>query len=231
VYNEAKLFPKIMQRIEDVKLEVVKEYVLVESNSDDGSRDLVKAYDGKRGYVVILQDKPRGKGNAVKAGLAAATGTIMLIQDADLEYDPEEYPELLKPIVEGKTKFVLGSRHLGAGSWKIRSFDDSRWYAQLINYGTEVFGLIFALLYGQTLTDPQTMYKVFRRECMDGITWKSNYFQLDWEIVCKFVKRGYIPMEIPVSYDSRSNEEGKKIKLWRDGTLALWAMFYYRFFE
>jgi len=225
------MFPHIFKRVEAVDIgDVEKEIIIVESNSTDGTRSLVDNYFKQGRCKLILQDRPRGKGNAVREGLKLASGDIILIQDADLEYNPEEYPELIKPIVEGKTKFVLGSRHLGAGSWKIRSFDDSKWYAQLINYGTEVFGFIFALLYGQTLTDPQTMFKVFRRECMYGITWKSNYFQLDWEIVCKFVKRGYIPMEIPVSYDSRSNEEGKKIKLWRDGPLALWAMFYYRFF-
>ena len=209
------------------------EYVLIESNSTDGTKDLVEKYNSSRNIpcVKYFQPEPNGKGSAVKLGMELSDSDIIMIQDADLEYNPEEYPELLKPLLEEKCKFVLGSRHLGAGNWKIRNFDCSKWYAQLINIGSEVFSFIFALLYGVTLTDAQTMYKIFDKECIKGIKWRSNKFQLDWEIVCKLVKRGYIPMELPCTYNSRTSEEGKKINVLRDGFLGLWAIIYFRFFE
>lgn len=232
VYNERKYFEEIIKRVLAVKLDKIeKEIIIIESNSTDGTRDLVKKCEGKPSFKIIYEPRPRGKGSAVKKGFKAATGDIILIQDADLEYKPEEYPELLKPILEGKAKFVLGSRHLGAGHWKIRRFNSSMWSSSMINVGSEMLALSFYLLYGVKLTDPQTMFKVFKRDCLDGIKFKSNYFELDWEIVIKLIKKGYIPLEVPVSYKSRTFKEGKKIKLFRDGILNLKAIFWYKFFD
>src|SRR5205814_1537552 len=123
-----------------------------------------------------------------------------------------EYPALLKPILEGRCDFVLGSRHLGANTWQIRKFIDEGPKARLINLGAVLYNSLFNLLYGVKLTDPATMFKVFKRSALDGVTLRSNWFDLDWEIVSKLILRGHIPLEVPVSYASRSFEEGKKIR-------------------
>ena len=237
VYNEERYFDKIMKKVLDVKLpdDIHKEIIIVESNSTDGTKEIVRKYaeilQRNVQFKIIFESRPRGKGYAVRTGLRYATGDVILIQDADLEYDPDEYSTLLQPIIDNNADFVLGSRHLGAETWKIRKFDYSRWYARLVNVGSEVLNSIFALLYNIKLTDPQTMFKVFRRDCINGIKFKSNHFQLDWEIVIKLCKNGYIPIEIPVSYKARTLEQGKKIRLSRDGFLALWTIIKYRFVD
>lgn len=228
VYNEVESLRGLIDRVERVELPVRKEFILVESGSTDGSRELVAKLAEERGYKAIFEDRPNGKGSAVVRGFEAATGDILLIQDADLEYDPNDYGDLIDPILKGKARFVLGSRHLGAGTWKIRRYDDSKWYAGILNAGSVFFNTVFYALYGVELTDPQTMYKVFRRECLKGIVWESKRFDLDWEIVCKFVRNGHIPLEVPVNYRGRSAAEGKKIKIWPDAWLALRAIVRFR---
>src|SRR3990167_7084426 len=207
VYNEAAYLLEILNRIEAVKIPIDREIILIESGSIDGSTEMVRRLSKERGYKAIFEDRPTGKGSAIIKGFQQVTGTIILIQDADLEYDPRDYPELLAPILKGKTKFVLGSRHSGAKTWKIRKFDDSMWYAGLLNLGSIFFNILFFLLYQLKLSDPQTMYKVFHRDCMHGIKWQSKRFDIDWEIVCKLVRLGYIPIEVPVSYCGRSIAE------------------------
>jgi glycosyltransferase involved in cell wall biosynthesis len=232
VYNEAKTFMPLMERVLAVKIpKLEKEIIIVESNSNDGTKELVRKFENRKNFKVIYQKKPRGKGNALKKAFSFVTGDIVLIQDADLEYKPEEYSELLKPILNGDTNFVLGSRHLGKHDWKIRKFITNKMYARILNFGGVFYTWLFNLLYGVKLTDPATMFKVFKRECIDGINFKSNYFELDWEIVAKLVRRGVIPKEVPVSYVSRTVAEGKKIRFFRDGTLVLFAIIYFRFFK
>lgn len=232
VYNEVRTARELLKRVLEVDLGALeKEIIVVESGSTDGSRELVQEFEKAGKIKALYQDRPRGKGNALKIGLAAATGDIVLIQDADLEYDIGDYPDLLKPILEGKAAFVLGSRHLGKDDWKIRKFIEHRFQAWLINLGGLLYTNLFNLLYGVKLTDPATMFKVFKKECLDGLTLKSNYFELDWEIVAKFVKKGFIPAEVPVNYASRSKEEGKKIRFFRDGSLVFLAIVRFRFFD
>ena len=228
VFNEIKSLRQILDQIDAVRLDgLQKEIILVESGSTDGSTELCKQLATDRSYKLVIEEAPKGKGHAVREGFKHATGQIIMIQDADLEYSPTDYPELLKPIIEHKAQFVLGSRHLGAGTYKIRSYDNV-WYSRVLNVGSIVFNVLFYSLYGIVLTDPQTMYKVFHRKCLEKVHFVSNRFDLDWEIVCKFVRAGFLPMEIPVSYHGRSNSEGKKIRIWPDAYLAARAIFRFR---
>jgi glycosyltransferase involved in cell wall biosynthesis len=202
--------------------------ILVESNSTDGSREVVLSYKSNPRVAVILENFPRGKGHAVRAGLAAASGDIILIQDADLEYDLGDYEKLLAPIASGEHAFVLGSRHARRG-WAIRKFTDQKLHAAVLNLAHWTFTLMINASLGIWLRDPFTMYKVFRRDCIDGLEFECNRFDFDWELLIKLVRRGYRPVEIPVSYRSRSFKEGKKVSMFRDPLTWMWALVKYRF--
>ena len=192
---------------------------------------MVRALAHAKKVRAIYQDRPMGKGNAVKTGFRAAKGDIFLIQDADLEYKVSEYPKLIAPILTGRANFVLGSRHLGHGSWKIRRFTKNRLKSAFFNAAVLGCHTLFNILHGTRLSDPTTMFKVFRRECIEGVVFRSNHFQMDWEIVAKILRRGHPPVEVPVSYVSRSVAEGKKVRFWRDGPLSLYAIVRFRFFD
>jgi glycosyltransferase involved in cell wall biosynthesis len=230
VYNEKATASLLLEKVLAVSLPgIEKEIIAIESNSTDGTRAVIQRYEAEGKLKAIYEDKPMGKGHAVKTGLAVATGEWVLIQDADLEYNPADYPKLLAPLQEGKTSFVLGSRHLGHQDWRYRRRGTARWVGYFIDCGAWVYTLFFNALYRVALTDAATMYKVFSRRCLEGIHLESDGFELDWEIVAKFIRRGFIPMEIPVSYESRSFAEGKKVKIWRDGWRALIAIIQFRF--
>ncbi|MEN9632397.1 MAG: hypothetical protein RL077_801 [Verrucomicrobiota bacterium] len=203
------------------------EIILVESNSTDGTREVVLPYADDPRVKLILEDRPRGKGHAVRAGFAQASGDIILIQDADLEYDLNDYERLLAPLAAGEESFVLGSRH-GHGSWAIRHFSDQPGQALILNCGHWGFTLLLNVALGIWLRDPFTMYKVFRRDCLEGLTLECNRFDFDWELLIKLVRRGHRPIEIPVSYNSRSFKEGKKISMFRDPLTWLWALAKFR---
>jgi glycosyltransferase involved in cell wall biosynthesis len=202
--------------------------VVVESNSTDGSRDVVISYRGLPSVTVILEEFPKGKGHAVRAGLDAATGEIVMIQDADLEYDLADYEKLLAPIAAGEHAFVLGSRHTRRG-WAIRKFTDEKVRAAVLNMAHWIFTLMINASLGIWLTDPFTMYKVFRRDCLKGLRLECNRFDFDWELLIKLVRKGYRPVEIPVSYHSRSFSEGKKVSMFRDPVTWIYALAKYRF--
>lgn len=230
VYNEEKYIEKIINKVMAIDIgNIEKEIIIIESNSIDGTKELIKKYENKDGFKIIYEQKAQGKGCAIRKGFKSATGDIILIQDADLEYTPDDYPKLLKPILEGRAKFVLGSRYLGKKSLFIRHFEDSPIKAFTINIGAKFLDGIFNILYSVSITDPQTMYKIFNKECLKDIEFKSNYFDLDWEIVSKFIRKGYIPVEIPIHYESRDIYQGKKISLRRDAFKNLWAIIKYRF--
>jgi glycosyltransferase involved in cell wall biosynthesis len=231
VYNEAKTLKKLMSQVLRTKISINKEIIIIESNSTDGTREIVKKYEKHPLCKVYYQDRPRGKGNALKEGFKHATGDIILIQDGDLEYDPNEYQRLIKPILDKKTDFVLGSRHLSVHTHRVRKLEKNKVYAEVLNFGHFFFTNLFNILYGVKLTDPATMFKVFRKKCMKNIKFKSNYFELDWEIVAKLIKKGYVPSEVPVTYHSRSVAEGKKIRFFRDGSKVFYAIIKYRFFD
>ena len=236
VYNEAGTVGALLERVWAQPLpDLAKEIVIIESNSTDGSREIVAEFAARRAanpssrLQVIYQDGPRGKGNAIRKGLAAATGDIVLIQDADLEYDVSDYPELLRPIVEGRTDFVLGSRHMGPNGWKIRRFAHGGPQAALMNVGGMLFHALFNILFGTRLTDPTTMYKVFRADCLNGLTFTCDRFDFDFELLGKLVRSGYRPVEVPVSYQSRGFDEGKKIRILHDPITWLAAILTCRF--
>lgn len=191
------------------------EIIIVESNSTDGSRDLVLGYADRPGVKILLEERPRGKGHAVRAGLAKLTGDVVLIQDADLEYDLADYEKLLAPLAAGTHAFVLGSRHT-PNQWAMRQFTGQVLQAFLLNSAHWFFTAMIDVSLGLTLRDPFTMYKVFRRECLAGLTFRCNRFDFDWELLIKLVRKGYPPIEIPVTYRSRSFKEGKKIRLFYD---------------
>lgn len=217
VYNEKNTFPELMRRLLAKRLDhlgLEPEIILVESNSTDGTRELVAGFDSTPGVKVLWQDHPRGKGNAVRAGLAVASGDVVLIQDADLEYDLNDYDALLEPLLSGRAAFVLGARH--AGRLRMRRFQEQRLLGDVLNVAHVFFAGLINVLYGQSMKDPFTMFKVFRRECLYGLQLECNGFDFDHELVIKLVLKGYRPLEIPVNYHARSFKQGKKIRFFRD---------------
>lgn len=204
------------------------EIILVESNSTDGTREIVTSYRSHPRVKLLLEDRARGKGHAVRAGFTVATGDVILIQDADLEYDLNDYDILLAPLAAGRQSFVLGSRH-GTGGWAIRQFADQPLQALILNCAHWGFTLLINGSLGIWLRDPFTMYKVFRRDCLAGLTFECNRFDFDWELLIKLIRRGHRPIEIPISYKSRSFKEGKKISMVRDPITWLWALARFRF--
>ncbi len=228
-FNEEKTVAEVIDVLLAKQLKIEKELIIVESNSTDNTRAIVKQYEGRPGVKVIYEDRPQGKGHAVKTGLKAVTGTIVLIQDADFEYDIDDYDALLEPILQRRTSFVLGSRTLGTGDWKVRQFAANPIKRTLLNVGQLVFAATFNALYQQRITDVNTMFKVFRTECLDGVTLISDGFNLDIELACKIVKNGYSPMEVPVNYVARGFDEGKKISFVRDALPSYAAFIRSRF--
>ena len=216
VYNEAPTFETAVERLLRKEMAGIEiEIIIVESNSTDGSREQVLKYRQHPRVKVVLEDSPRGKGHAVRTGLEHVTGDFVMIQDADLEYDLEDYEALLEPLVFGRAAFVLGARH-GGSAWKMRQFNDQPIVAAVLNLAHWFFTAMINVAFGARLKDPFTMYKVFRRDCLYGLRFECNRFDFDWEIVINFLRKGYRPLEIPVNYRSRSFAEGKKVSLFRD---------------
>ncbi len=218
VYNEGATFLELIEQLLAKSIQGMDiEVIIVESNSTDGTRDFVLRYQNYPQVRLIMEDRPTGKGHAVRMGLQAAQGDFVLFQDADLEYDINDYEGLVSPLLHLQTNFVLGSRHsAGKDSWKIRHFSDSPGLSVFFNFGHILFLTLFNFLYSQRLNDPFTMYKVFRRECLFGLTFECNRFDFDFEIVIKLLRKGYKPLELPVNYKSRSIKEGKKVTAFRD---------------
>ena len=210
-YNEGLYLGRVLEELLSKQFAIPHEVILVESNSTDGTREIAQSFEGTPNLRVIYEDSPRGKGAAVRRGLAEATGTIVLIQDADFEYDLDDYNALLEPIIQRRTSFVLGSRSLGLDDWKIRRYPRSPAKALLMNLAQVIFAQTFNLLFQQRVTDVITMFKVFRRPCVDGIDFVANSFNFDIELACMLVRSGYAPMEVPVNYVSRGFDEGKKV--------------------
>lgn len=228
VYNEVATVEQAIQAVLNKELPNIKrELLIIESNSTDGSREVVETFADHPDVRVIFEDRPRGKGHAVRKGLEAVEGHIILIQDADLEYDVNDYDDLLAPLLNYEASFVLGSRH--QQNWKMRQFTDMPLLSLIYNSGHIFFLTLFNILYRQSLKDPFTMYKVFRSDCIHNLKFECNRFDFDFELVIKLIRKGYQPKEIPVNYRSRSHEEGKKVSIYRDPITWIKALIKYRF--
>jgi len=216
VYNELATIEEIIPRVLAVPMRI--ELIVVDDCSTDGTRVKLQDLQREHGFTLLLQEHNQGKGAALRRGFAAVTGDIVAVQDADLEYSPEEFPQLADLIVEGRADVVYGSRFLG----RHRVFLFTHYL------GNRVLTLITNVLYNTMLTDMETCYKVMRREVLQGLNLESNGFGIEPEITAKIFKRGYRVYEVPISYDGRSYEEGKKIS-WKDGVVALWVLLKHRF--
>ena len=219
VYNEKKTLSELICRVEAVKLE--KEIIIVDDASTDGTRDLLKKYEGQERFKVIYQSKNAGKGSALRAGFDKAEGEIIIVQDGDLEYNPKEYPLLLEPILDGRADVVYGSRFLG-GTHRVFFF----WHY----VGNKVLTTLSNMCTNLCLTDMETGYKVFRRTVLDSFILKCNRFGFEPEFTSKVARHAFRVYEVPISYSGRGYEEGKKIN-WKDGVAALWFIFRFRFFS
>lgn len=218
VYNERETIEEIVSRVLGSSLRV--ELIAVDDGSTDGSREILEELGDKKGFRFLLQAKNQGKGAAVRRGFAKTTGDIVIIQDADLEYSPEEYPDLIDLIVRGKADAVYGSRFLG----RHRAFLFTHYV------GNRFLTLVTNILYNTILTDMETCFKAIRGDVVRRLPLRENRFGIEPEITAKLFKMGCRVYEVPITYEGRGYEEGKKIS-WKDGIEALWVLIKYRFVD
>jgi glycosyltransferase involved in cell wall biosynthesis len=219
VYNEKNTLTTLLTRVEAVVY--VKEIVLVDDCSTDGTHEIVESYKNKKGYAVVIHPHNKGKGAALRTGFAQASGDIIIIQDADLEYDPKDYGKLLEPILDGRADVVYGSRFLG-GPHRVLFF----WHY----LGNMALTLLSNMTTNLNLTDMETCYKVFTRQVLDSIDLKCNRFGFEPEFTSKVAKQNFRIYEVPISYSGRDYAEGKKIG-WKDGVAAIWFIIRFRLFN
>jgi len=219
VFNERNTVVEIVRRMRAVELPVDREIVIIDDGSDDGTR-AVLAQLGDSTVRVVLHPQNQGKGSAIRTGLDHVTGDLVIVQDADLEYDPDDWPKLLAPVLKGRATVVYGSRFTG----ERRNMLFLHWV------GNRFLSLVTNVLYNTTLSDMETCYKLFDRRVLDGIELRAVRFEVEPELTAKILRRGIRIYEVPISYSGREVNEGKKIT-WRDGLVALWTLVKYRFVD
>ncbi len=217
VFNEQKTIRQIIAKVMAVPIE--KELVIVDDASTDGTRDILKGYEGKENIKVYYHEKNKGKAGAIKTGIPYATGEIISVQDGDLETDPNDFVKLTEPIKSGEAQVVYGSRYLNKN-------EKSLYFAY--KFGARFLSWVVNILYGQNITDEATCYKVFRSDILKKIPLEYDRFEFCPEVTAKVSKMGYKIKELPMSYFPRSFDEGKKMN-WRDGLKALWVLIKFRF--
>jgi len=220
VFNERNTIQEVLRRVRQVDLgEVDREIIVVDDGSTDGTRDILSIEEDSTTRIVYHEHN-QGKGVALSTGIKLVTGDLVIFQDADLEYDPEDYRRLLDPVLKGKAEVVYGSRFTGERRNMLY------WHF----LGNRFLSFLTNLLYNTTLSDMETCYKLFKREIIQGIEIKSRRFDVEPEVTAKVLKKKIRIYEVPISYAGREIEEGKKIT-WRDGLPALWALVKYRFVD
>jgi glycosyltransferase involved in cell wall biosynthesis len=220
VYNEVGTIEEIIRRV--MAVDIPKELIIVDDGSTDGTREKLRALPASDAVRTIFHPYNLGKGAAVRTGLAEAKGDVVVIQDADLEYDPQELRDLLKPILRGDADVVYGSRLSGGRPQRVYLF----WHL----VANKFLCLVLNLLYNTTLTDMETGYKMFTRPVLESLRLRANGFDIEPEITAKIFKKDWRVYEIPISYYGRTYREGKKIRF-KDGLVAVWTLLKYRFVD
>ena len=226
VFNEAKTLARVIQSIRSVVIpNFEKEIILIDAGSTDSSLDIINSFSDYPKIKIIALEVSSGKGRAVREGLRLATGDVFLIQDGDLEYSTQDYPNLLKHFTEGKVDFVIGSRSLSTGSWKLRSSRRPLLSMYAIDVGGMILRRLFCTLYGVKISDPLSMFKIFKKDQIEIQSLKSEGFDIDWEILCRLIKKNLKFIEVPVQYEPRTKSEGKKLVPWKEGVRSVRIIF------
>lgn len=230
VFNEEKTVAEILKRVSEVEIpNVEKQIILVNDGSTDATASIIQNSKLKiQNFEYIKHEKNHGKGAAVRTGIENATGEYIIIQDADLEYNPKDIERLINPVLEKTSKVVYGTRLKRLP----RFSKDERTLQFLLHYvGNKFLSLLTSIIYGQWVTDMETCYKLFPRKSIQGIRLNARGFEFEPEITSKLLKKGYKILEIPISTNPRDYNEGKKLNTFKDGAIALWTLFKYRFFD
>lgn len=218
IYNEKDTILELLNRIKKVGLKKEYEILMIDDGSTDGTREILEKIKNENNYKVLFKEKNSGKGESLKLGFKKAVGQYVIVQDADLEYDPKDYLKLLEEISKHKKTVVYGSRFMG-------EYKDM---SSLHYFGNQLLTFITNLLYGVKLTDMETCYKLFPRELIQSLKLRASRFEFEPEVTAKILKKGYKIVEVPISYAGRSHSEGKKIT-WKDGFSAIFSLVKYRF--